>query len=78
MTQLTITKALKNVRQTIEEEQGDLDLDQACTIYDLCQALNIKPNQVLDQTTVTLIDADDPRDRRQKVSTLNQSSTYIV
>ena len=56
MTQLTITKALKNVRQTIETEQGDLDLDQACTIYDLCQALNIRPTQVLDQTTIALID----------------------
>ena len=56
MTQLTITKALKNVRQTIETEQGDLDLDQACTIYDLCQALNIRPTQVLDQTTIVLID----------------------
>ncbi len=52
-----MTQAMKNVRERIETEQeAPLNSDQACTIYDFCDALGIEPEAVLGEAAA-LIDA---------------------
>lgn len=52
-----IQQVLRNVRQKIEHEQkAPLSLSQACTIYDICDALGIDPFSVLAPQTIALID----------------------
>ena len=66
MNATTLTQSLKIARQTIEREQEEsLAVDQACTIYDLCQALKIEPGEVLSPTSLKLID---PGDRQPALS----------
>lgn len=51
-----ITQALKNACKSIENGQDQpLELDQACVVFDICQALEVDPTEVLDQSTINLI-----------------------
>jgi len=53
------TQALRNAKDTIEAlQEAPLDIGQACTIYDLCVALNIQPVTILGEA-LTLIDDSD-------------------
>lgn len=63
MTKLTahqkafVARALRNARASIEAQQGEpLDIDQACTIAGLCEAMEISVSEVLPAQSVTLID----------------------
>ena len=55
-----VAEQLRKAKATIEAEQeAPLDVGQACTIYDLCTAMMIKPVAVLDDA-LNLIDPDQP------------------
>ena len=51
-----VALAMKNARIHIETEQAaELDLDQACIIFDLCTALSVDPEAVLGKEAINLI-----------------------
>jgi len=56
-----VTEQLRNTVTTIETEQeAPLDLDQTCTIYDLCVHFGVGPFSVLSQQGLDLIDPGPP------------------
>ena len=51
-----VTLAMHNARVRIETEQAaELDLGQACVIFDLCTALSVEPEAVLGREAMNLI-----------------------